>query len=306
MKRMPPLNFVRVFECSARHLNFRRAAEELGVTPGAVSQQIRMLEISLEVPLFERLPKGLRLTTAGQQLYPVTGQVLRMLQDTVDRLPSPRQVVRVTAAPTLCTRWLVPRLSSFYERYPTIGVQIDATTPYVQLSNEPFDVAIRHARHISGSLHNEFLFADDVVAVCSPNIAMHYSDGVEDILKAKLLCWDTQDYWPSWFSAKGLTGYHSVNRISFSHLMLALDAAIAGQGVALTALKLVEHDLQQGRLVRLFGAPVATGSGYYVVARRESLASRHIAAFVDWIVDEARKVDGAAKIANQVFPNPPG
>ena len=155
IKRLPPLNFVKVFECSARHLNLRRAAEELGVTPGAVSQQIRALEMNLGMPLFERLHKKLRLTAAGQELYATSNQVLQLLQATVDRLPSPRQMVRITAAPTLCTRWLVPRLSTFYERHPNVGVLIDASIQYVNLADEPFDVAIRHGRNLAGSAHHE-------------------------------------------------------------------------------------------------------------------------------------------------------
>jgi LysR family glycine cleavage system transcriptional activator len=283
IKRLPPLNFVKVFESSARHLNLHRAAEELGVTPGAVSQQIRALEAKLGVSLFERLHKKLRLTAAGQQLYITSSQVLQLLQETVDRLPTPRQMVRITAAPTLCMRWLVPRLSTFYERHPNVGVLIDASAQYVNLANEPFDVAIRHGRNGAGSAHYELMFPDEVVAVCAPTIAALVA---KDISSAKLLCFAAPDHWPCWFQAKGLTGYNKLDRVSFSHLMLALDAAIAGQGIALGALRLVEHDLRQGRLVRLFGEPIATGFGYYVVARREA---RHVAAFADWIIEEASK-----------------
>ncbi|MCX7306585.1 MAG: LysR substrate-binding domain-containing protein [Afipia sp.] len=283
IKRLPPLNFVKVFECAARHLNLHRAAEELGVTPGAVSQQIRALETNLGVPLFERLHKKLRLTVAGQQLFATSSQVLQMLQETVDRLPSPRQMVRITAAPTLCTRWLVPRLSNFYERHPNVGVLIDASIQYINLADEPFDVAIRHGRNGTNNAHYEVMFPDEVVAVCAPSIASSVST---DMSTAKLLCFAAHDHWPCWFSAKGLTGYNKLDRVSFSHLMLALDAAIAGQGVALGPLQLVEHDLRQGRLVRVHGDPVVTGFSYYVVARREA---RHVAAFTDWIIEEAAK-----------------
>ena len=289
VKRLPPLSFVRVFECSARHLNLHRAAEELGVTPGAVSQQIRKLEINLSVPLFDRLPRKLRLTTAGEQLYATSGQILRLLQDTVDRLPSPRRTVRVTVAPTLCTRWLVPRLSTFYERYPSVAVRIDASTRFVNLSDEPFDIAIRHARNGTGNPHDLLLFPDEVVAVCAPSVATLFADGEKDIGKVKLLRCDTPDHWPCWFNAKDLSRYENLKRVSFSHLMLALDAAVAGQGVTLSALKLVDDDLHHGRLVRLFGEPVATGSSYYLVARRGSSMAPHVAAFTDWIIEEAAK-----------------
>lgn len=283
IKRLPPLNFVKVFESSARHLNLHRAAEELGVTPGAVSQQIRALEANLGVPLFERLHKKLRLTAAGQQLFATSSQVLQMLQETVDRLPSPRQMVRITAAPTLCTRWLVPRLSNFYERHPNVGVLIDASIQYINLADEPFDVAVRHGRNgLQGGQH-KLMFADEVVAVCAPSISTLISN---DMSNAKLLCFAAHDHWQCWFNAKGLTGQNNLDRVSFSHLMLALDAAIAGQGVALAPLQLVEHDLRQARLVRVHGDPVTTGFSYYIVARTQS---RHVEAFTDWIVEEAAK-----------------
>jgi LysR family glycine cleavage system transcriptional activator len=283
MKRLPPLNFVKVFECSARHGNLHRAAEELGVTPGAVSQQIRLLEANLGLPLFERVHKKLRLTIAGQQLYATSAQVLRLLQETVDRLPSPRQMVRITAAPTLCTRWLVPRLSTFYERHPNIGVLIDASAHYINLADEPFDVAIRHGRDGAGSAHYIPMFPDEVVAVCAPSVAAWIAS---DLANAKLLCFAAPDHWPCWFNKKGISGYNKLDRVSFSHLMLALDAAIAGQGVALSALKLVEHDLKQRRLVKLLGEPVATGYSYYIVARSEA---PHVTAFTDWLIEEASK-----------------
>jgi LysR family glycine cleavage system transcriptional activator len=281
MKRLPPLNFVRVFECSARHGNLHRAAEELGVTPGAVSQQIRSLETNLGLPLFERVHKKLRLTAAGQQLYATSSQVLQLLQETVDRLPTPRQIVRITAAPTLCTRWLVPRLSSFYERHPNVGVLVDASAHYINLAEEPFDVAIRHGRDGAGSAQHVPLFPDAVVAVCAPSVAASIAP---DLGNVRLLCFAPQDHWPCWFNKKGIGGYNKLDHVSFSHLMLALDAAIAGQGVALSALKLVEHDLKQRRLVGLLGEPVATGYSYYIVVRSEE---RHVKAFTDWLVEEA-------------------
>lgn len=286
MKRLPPLNFVKVFECSARHGNLHRAAEELGVTPGAVSQQIRSLETNLGLPLFERVHKKLRLTTAGQQLYATSSQVLRLLQQTVDHLPTPRQTVRITAAPTLCTRWLVPRLSAFYERHPNVGVLIDASAHYINLAEEPFDVAIRHGRDSAGSAQHVLLFPDAVVAVCAPSVATSIAP---DLGNAKLLCFSPQDHWQCWFDKKGIGGYNKLDHVSFSHLMLALDAAIAGQGVALSALKLVEHDLKQRRLVKLLGDPVATGYGYYIVARSEE---RHVMSFTDWLVEEASREVG--------------
>ncbi|HEX2511977.1 MAG TPA: LysR substrate-binding domain-containing protein [Xanthobacteraceae bacterium] len=294
--RLPPLGSIRVFECAARHLNLRRAAHELCVTPGAVSQQIRTLEAGLGVALFERFPKGLRLTPSGQQLYPVAAQAMRSIQDAMERLRSPRRIVHVTVAPTLCTRWVVPRLGRFYEHHPDIEVRIDASTAVADLPNEAFDVAIRYARRPIGNLHHERIFADDVVPVCAAAVAEALAPVPQNLRRAKLLCWSTHDHWPSWISARGFGAYNEFDRVYFSHLMLALDAALAGQGVALSSLRLVRHDLAQRRLVRIFGEPVPTGFSYFLAARPEAMALPHVRAFADWIVAEAvneQAVEGA-------------
>jgi LysR family transcriptional regulator, glycine cleavage system transcriptional activator len=278
---------MRVFECAARHLNLRRAAVELCVTPGAVSQQIRNLEASLGVALFERFPKGMRLTPSGQQLYPVVVRAMRSLGDAVERLRSPRQVVQVTVAPTLCTRWVVPRLGRFYERYPDIEVRIDASTTVADLPNETFDVAVRYARGPIGNLHYAPMFADEVVPVCTAVVAERLESGPHALCRAKLLCWSTHDHWPAWISARRLGSYDQFDRVYFSHLMLALDAALAGQGVALSSLRLVEHDLQQRRLVCIFGEPVPTGFSYFIAARAEAMMLPHVRAFAEWMLAEA-------------------
>lgn len=287
--RVPPLNALRVFESAARHLSLRQAAAELSVTPGAVSQQLRLLEASIGAPLFERLPRGLRLTPAGQQLAPAASQAMRLLEDTVERLRVSRPVVRFSGAPTLCTRWLVPRLGGFFERHPGMELQIDASQRLIDLASEPFDVVIRHGhgRETSPALERRLLFADDVIAVCAPEVAAAIGDRPENLGRAKLLCWSTQDHWPRWLRAKGLEAFEAADRASFSLLMLVLDAALAGQGFAVTSPRLVAPDLARGRLVSVFGPAVATGYSYYAIARPEALAKPHVRAFVDWVLEQA-------------------
>jgi LysR family glycine cleavage system transcriptional activator len=293
IRHMPPLGWIRVFECAARHLNFRRAADELHVTPGAVSQQIKMLEESVGLPLFERRPHAMRLTPAGERLFPVATRAVHNIYDAVRALRSPRQVVRLTAAPTFCTRWLVPRLGSFYSQHPDIEISIDAAAGLVDLFNDPFDIAIRRVREMPSNFHVQRLFADDVVALCSPRMARLIDGDVANLKKTKLLIWSWQDYWSAWLEQAGGSRLEDYEQAQFSHLMLALEAAQAGQGVALTSPRLVRADLENGRLVHVLGPAVPSGYDFAVVARPDAIAAPHIRAFVDWTVRESMKPDDA-------------
>jgi LysR family transcriptional regulator, glycine cleavage system transcriptional activator len=291
---LPPLKSVRVFESAARHLSFRRAAEELGVTPGAVSQQIQLLEEHLGVVLFERRAKGLALSSAGEQLAPVVSQTLQVLSESFMRLRAPSQVVRFSGAPTLCARWLVPRLGGFFSAYPNLKVQIDASLRYVEFMSEPFDVAIRYGKDPKGPLRHIPLFPDDAVAICLPEVAKRIGRDASKLQDQKLLSWATQNHWPQWFETNKLHGFENCDVVSFSLLSLAIDAAIAGQGIALTSRRLVETDLALGRLACLPFPPVVTGYGYYVVGRPQTVEEPHVKCFIDWVLAEARKPLNAA------------
>lgn len=287
---MPPLGWIRVFECAARHLNFRKAGEELHVTAGAVSQQIKMLEDNLQLQLFERRPHALRLTVAGEQLFVVSTRAVQGIYETVRRLRSPREVVRLSAAPTFCTRWLVPRLGSFYAQHPHVEVHIDATVNSVDLFSDPFDLAIRRVRESPSNLHVQRLFADEVAALCSPETAAMVGDDVANLRKTKLLCWSWQDCWSIWLEQSHAGRLDDYEQARFSHLMLALEAAQAGQGMALASLRLVREDLARRRLVQVLGPPVPTGFDFAIVARPAALTAPHIAAFIEWTVAQSASV----------------
>lgn len=290
MPAMPPLGWIRVFECAARHLNFRKAAEELHVTAGAVSQQIKMLEDNLQLQLFERRPHVLRLTVAGEQLFVGSTRAVQGVYETVRRLRSPREVVRLSAAPTFCTRWLVPRLGSFYAQHPHVEVHIDATVNSVDLFSDPFDLAIRRVRESPSNLHVQRLFPDEVAALCSLETAAMVGDDVANLRKTKLLCWSWQDCWSIWLEQAQAGRLDDYEQARFSHLMLALEAAQAGQGVALASLRLVREDLERRRLVHVLGPPVPTGFDFAIVARPAAVVAPHIAAFIEWTVSQSASV----------------
>lgn len=284
----PPFNSLRVFEAVARHLSFRRAAGELHVTPGAVSQQIHLLEEYLGIALFERLPRAIKLTPRGQQYLPAITQSLQLIVEATARLRSDREVIEVSIAPSLCTRWLIPRLGRFCEEFPHYEVRIDAASRLIDIRDGSFDLAIRYTAHKDQGLHYEQLFTDDAFPVCSLAMANELRGNPRKLAQTKLLHWSTHDQWQKWFHAAGLRTLDRSKSLFFSHLMLALDAAIAGQGVALSSMPLVRFDLEAGRLVKPFGPVVSTGYGYFVVTREGALRAPKVRAFVDWISFESR------------------
>jgi LysR family glycine cleavage system transcriptional activator len=293
--RLPPLNALRVFEAAGRHMSFRLAAQELRVTPGAVSQQIRVLELHLGVPLFERLPKGIRLSPYGEKLLPAALRALQVLSDAMDQLRSAKSVIQVTVAPTLCTRWLMPLLGRFYDRCPNVEVRIDATTQVIDLASNPFDVAIRYLALPPSNLECGLMFADTVFPVCSPGVAERLRGDPRRLAEVKLLAWSSHDHWTGWLREARLPGRAVFDRVQFSHLMLALDGAQAGQGIALCCAPLVRNELESGRLVRPFETSFETGFSYYVAARREALRSDLVRSFMTWVLTESKLEPQAAR-----------
>jgi DNA-binding transcriptional LysR family regulator len=228
------------------------------VTPSAVSQQIRILEDEFGFRLFERTSQGLTLTPSRQRLLLTTARALNTLAEAVQELRSDRQVIQLSVAPTLCTKWLVPRLGRFSEKHPNIELRIDATDRIANLANGYIDVAVRYASNPDADFHCELLFSDEVFPVCHPDVGKLLGSNPRNLVKTKLLHWSTYSRWESWFEAAGLGAIGKIDGIYFSHLLLALDAAISGQGVALVSMDLVRYDLEAGRVVRPFRKAVKT------------------------------------------------
>jgi LysR family transcriptional regulator, glycine cleavage system transcriptional activator len=287
-RRLPPLNALRTFECAGRFLSFKHAAEELHVTSSAVSQQIRILEDELGLPLFDRTSKGLALTPSGHRLLAATTRALATVGEALQELRSDRQVIQLSAAPTFCTKWLVPRLGRFSEKHPHIELRIDATDRIANLANGSVDLAVRYAASVGSKLQYELLFLDEVFPVCSPDLERTLGSDPGNLFKTKLLHWSTYSRWERWFEATRLGSIKRTEGIYFSHLLLALDAAISGQGVALASMDLARYDLEAGRLVRPFPNSVKTGYSYYLVARPDAAKTKSVRAFIDWAVQEAR------------------
>ena len=298
-RRLPPLNALRAFEAAARHLSFAKAAAELHVTPAAVSHQVKALEEQLGVMLFRRLNKAVLLTDAGQRALPGMREAFDRLAETVERVRARRDDDRLTVsvAPSFGAKWLVPRLDRFRAAHPEIEIRIDGSTQLVDFAREDVDVAIRYGPGRYPGLRVDRLLQDEVSPVCSPRLCAGPPPlGVPADLRRHTLLhvdWAMRDpTWPDWrmwLLAAGLRDVDSTRGPKFNQSSLAIEAAIAGQGVALGERALVAGDLAVGRLVRPFELSVPATFAYYVVAPEAAADRPKVAAFRDWALAEAAR-----------------
>lgn len=290
-RRLPPLRALQAFEAAARHLSFARAADELGVTPAAISQQIKQLEEGLGLALFHRGPP-LALTRQAAAAAEEFSDAFDRLAGAVARMvpESPGRPLVVSAPPAFAGRWLVPRLSRFHARHPGIDLHLSATLRLVDLGREGVDVAIRYGSGRYPGLAVERLRLEEVVAVASPRLAAQLGE-VGDLCGSTLLVneslgWDSNfPSWAAWLAEMGVVPAEPLRLRPFGDASLVIDAALAGLGTALAWRTLVADELSSGRLVALFpGRPLA--SAYHLVCQPSRAEVPAIRAFRDWIRDE--------------------
>ncbi len=290
MRDMPPLNSLKAFEASGRHLNFRLAAEELGVSQGAVAQHVRALEALLKIKLFERHARGLSLTNEGRRYLPPVRRAFDMIGEATENLVSRDAIVTISSTPSFATKWLVLRLGAFAEDHPEIRLRLDASNALANFQTDGVDIAIRQGKPPFGpGLVDEPLFSSELIAVCHPDLTTgsHPISSPED-LKHHLLLEDTHGQWPL-FLEKALGGVHisGMKTMNFSQTSLAIDAAIVRQGVALTIRAFVENDLEANRLCQPFPYSTTAEEGYYLVAPREPRSPAIVAIVRDWLIAQS-------------------
>jgi LysR family transcriptional regulator, glycine cleavage system transcriptional activator len=294
---LPPLNALRAFEAAARHLSFSRAAEELHVTPAAVSHQIKQLEEHLTIRLFHRRNRAVHLTEAGVGYLLVVRDAFDRLTAATVRLAEQDQVGHLVVAvlPSFAAKWLVPRLPRFRALAPDIDVNIAASHDMVDLVGGEADVAIRYGRGAWPGLKALRFLAEEVFPVCSPNLLKNGRAILEpDDLVHHLLLHDEPDKrypyldWPTWLRTAGATRVDSARGPTFSDSSMLLQAAIDGQGVALGRSVLVSDDLAAGRLVKPFALSFPANAAYWLVAPPEAWDRPKIKAFREWLLDEAK------------------
>lgn len=284
--QLPPLLALRFFEATARRLSVKLAAEELCVTPGAVSQQLRKLEEFLGCPLFERLPRGLVLTSAGSDYQASCQEALALIgRATAKLMQSQRQAIVVSCTPVFAAQWLVPRLQGFMQVAPQIDVHVSTTNRVVDLNTEDVHFAIRHGLGRYPGLRSETLMEDDYVAVCSPQLVQPRSTvQPADIQAHQLLHDEGRKDWRLWLDAQGLTDVDSSGGVVFVDSNAAIEAALAGLGFALARRGMVEAQIAAGRLLCVQAQPVHLPMAYYLVYRPETLIDPTMARFRDWVM----------------------
>lgn len=297
LARLPSLHSLQVFDAAAKRLSFTDAARDLHVTQTAVSHQIRSLEAELGTALFRRMPRKLALTEVGQAWASELRQVFARLEQANQRLRQRARLVRPVVAlstlPSFGTRWLVPRLGRFLALEPEVEVRISATESLVDFEFEAIDLCIRFGSGHYPKLFKEKLADDAWLAVCSPAFSSrHNLTSVGELERHRLLQDSDVEAWPRWFAAQRKRAPARPSYTQFTDSSMALEAAIRGQGVALARRSLSLDELALGRLVLPFPklAPVPTGHAYYLVGPRENFKRPEIAAFRDWLRQEARSL----------------
>lgn len=289
MRKLPSLNALRAFEAVARHMSMKLAGEELAVTPTAISHQVRQLEESIGAPLFERRVRSLVLTPQGAALLPVLSKGFDAFESALAgiRQASPRETVTISTTTALAARWLAPSIASFQAARAELDLRIHAADSPVTIPGEHADVAIRYGAGHWPGLVAEHLFDDAYAPVWHPRLGLR---DPSDLRTHALIHseWQTRlrnvPDWAAWASAAGVTLTQRQD-LKFSDESHAIGAAIAGQGVALVNLPLIERELRTGELVAPFG-PVLHRFSFWLVypdASRHGSSARNIAAVCDWI-----------------------
>ncbi len=301
------LNGLRAVEAAGRLGSLAAAAEELGVTPGAVSQQIAKAEAQLGRKLFERSPRGLLVTELGRPLLARLSKAFAELAQAVaETRHRDASVLTVSVAPVFAARWLVYRLNRFAERHPEIRLRIDATTKLANLETSDVDLAIRvGAGHWTG-VRAELLLEQEVFPVCSPALAAGLRVPADILQLPAVVDEHAMFSWEVWLKAAGLSGAEMTVRHRFNDASLALDAAIAGQGVMIAWQTLAGYAVMKGSLVAPFGIRAKTGFGHYFVTSASRRESKAALAFKQWVreeVEEGMRELTAIPVPSAVLPS---
>lgn len=294
---LPPLSSLRAFEAAARLESFSKAADELNVTPAAVSHQIAALEADLGVALFRRRNRAVELTPSARVLLPGLTEAFAGIQASVRRLRAHNDTgtLNVTASPSFAGKWLVQRLHRFQETFPEIDVRISATDTMVDMTRGEFDIAIRYGTGRYPGLDVELLLKNEVFPVCSPELLRNGPplETPDDLVRHALIYDQAVDRdplaptWPMWLKAAGVQNLPNAPGLSVSTNHLALEAAIGGHGIALANSTIAASDLAAGRLVRLFSLSLPDLFAFYIVTVPGALERPKVRAFHDWLRREA-------------------
>jgi LysR family glycine cleavage system transcriptional activator len=291
-RQLPPLNALRSFEAAARYESFTRAAEELHVTQGAVSQQVKALETQLGIKLFNRERQRLKITQAGRDYLDVIREALDHIGAGTERLLQRQggNVLTVSTSLDFAAKWLVHRLASFTAAHPGIDLRVSATMHHVDFAREDVDVAVRHSEGGWPGLEASRLCVEQIFAICSPKLLVGRNRLKQpaDVLKFPLLRLEDQSKaWARWFALAGVAAPERLPGPVLNRASMLIDAAIDGQGIALARTTLAARDLISGQIVRPFDLSWRPAGTYWIVSPKAMTKVEKIRRFRDWLLREA-------------------
>jgi LysR family transcriptional regulator, glycine cleavage system transcriptional activator len=298
-RNLPGTRALRTFEAAARHLNFTRAADEVGLTPAAVSYQIKEIEDQLGIVLFARTSRSIQLTPAGAVLLEATTDALETLQRAAGRarrIARDSNQLRLTVGPRFATHWLLPRLPKFKAAHPGLELTFDITDQVRDFDRDDVDIAIRFGAGTYAGTRSHPLFDAVVAAVCSPTLLAHAPalQTPRDLFGHTLCyvnCKVNDVDWPNWrmwMDAAGVRDFDDSQCVAFADSSHVVQAILDGNAVGLVELAMIAGDLARGRLVKLFdiGLSPAPGFAYHLVYPDSSGEDSRVAAFRDWMLEE--------------------
>jgi LysR family transcriptional regulator, glycine cleavage system transcriptional activator len=290
-RRLPPLNALKAFEAAARHESFTRAAEELCVTQGAVSHQVKALEAELGLKLFNRERQRLLITEGGRAYLGVVRDAFDRIADGTERLLQRQSggALTVSTSPNFAAKWLVHRLGRFAEAHPEIDLRVSASAHHVDFAREDIDLAVRHGDGTASGLHVVRLCVEKLFPACSPKLldGRNALRSPADLARYPLLHINDRQGWGQWLDFAGVAGVDPTRGPVLSQASMAIDAAVDGQGVVLARTALAAWDLLGGRLVRPFDLEMPVSYGYWIVCSKAVAKLPKIVAFSDWLLAEA-------------------
>lgn len=290
IRRLPPLTAIRAFDAVARHASFKQAAEEIGVTPTAISHQIRVLETALGQRLFTRSARDVSLTSAGKILFRASGNIFATLREAVEIIDSEAYTDALTVSTTsnFLTNWLVPRLPALHRACPELELRLHSSTDLVELHGPTADCAIRYGMQLDETLDNTLLYHDHFVLVASPALKIERPD---DLIGMTLFHIENRhipvpepDWW-HWRAAFGPADLAVQSGIRFDDETHAIQAAIAGQGVLLASELLIQHALDNG-LLRIALPGKLPGGNYAFVTSPEKSGRGDVQQFRQWLLEK--------------------
>jgi LysR family glycine cleavage system transcriptional activator len=298
-RRLPSLNALKAFEATARHESFTKAAHELCVTQGAVSQQVKALETELDVRLFRRERQRLVITEAGRSYLEVVRDAFDRIGMGTERLRERQKsgVLTITTSPDFAAKWLVHRLGRFSEAHPQMDLRVSASVQHVDFAREDFDLAIRHGDGRWPGLDAVRLCTEELFPVCSPALlkgpgALRSPQAIKD---HRLLYTNSTKGWEQWLTHVNVEGIDFKRGTLFDRSSIAIDAAVDGQGLALARTALASWDLICGRLVRPFTQALEAPFAYWIVCPKSAAELPKISTFRNWLLREAE--DDARRMA---------